>query len=74
MGTAFKLYPCCHYIHPFLEALGTLMGEGLGPEDLKTLTAHVPVEEAPLIAEPWDRRQSPASGYEGKWGLSMANG
>ncbi len=66
---AFKLYPCCHYIHPFLEALGRLIDDGLRPEHLKCLTAHVPVEEAPLIAEPWDRRQAPSSGYDGKWGL-----
>lgn len=66
---AFKLYPCCHYIHPFLEALGLLVAKGLGPDGLKSLTAHVPVEEAPLIAEPWDRRQAPSTGYDGKWGL-----
>jgi len=25
---------------------------------------------APLICEPWEPRQSPASGYDGKWGLA----
>jgi len=67
---AFKLYPACHYIHPFLEALETLIGQGLTQDNLSSLTAHVATEEAPLIAEPWERRQAPRSGYDGKWGLA----
>ncbi len=66
---AFKLWPCCHYIHPFLEALEGLMAGGLTAADLRGLTAHVPPPMAPLICEPWARRQAPASGYDGKWGL-----
>ena len=66
---AFKLYPCCHYIHPFLEAMGRLREEGLTAETLDSLIVEGPAEEAPLIAEPWDRRQSPLSGYDAKWGL-----
>ena len=66
---AFKLWPCCHYIHPFLEALGGLMSEGLTADDLTCLTAHVPPPMAPLICEPWVRRQAPVTGYDGKWGL-----
>lgn len=66
---AFKLYPSCHYIHPFLEVLEGMMAEGLTAEAIDSMALHVPMEEAPLIAEPWDRRQSPLSGYDGKWGL-----
>jgi 2-methylcitrate dehydratase PrpD len=53
---AFKLFPCCHYIHPFLEAMQTLMDGGLSLPKID--------------CEPWQRRQSPASGYDGKWGLA----
>ncbi|NNF23270.1 MAG: MmgE/PrpD family protein [Rhodobacteraceae bacterium] len=67
---AFKLYPVCHYIHPFLEALERLMSEGLEVENLGSLTLHVAQQQAPLICEPWDRRQAPLSGYDGKWGLA----
>ena len=67
---AFKLYPCCHYIHPFLEALQTQLDAGLDPDRIAGITCHVPEPEAPLICEPWERRQSPASGYDGKWGLA----
>lgn len=66
---AFKLYPCCHYIHPFLELVETRAADGLSSDNLERMDVHVPVEEAPLVADPWDRRQAPASGYDGKWGL-----
>lgn len=69
---AFKLYPCCHYIHPFLEAAKQVMSQGLGADDLISLTAFVPPPAAPLICEPWARRQAPESGYDGKWGLAYA--
>ena len=67
---AFKLYPCCHYIHPFLEAVEQVMGRGVAARDIVSLTAHVPPPAAPLVCEPWSRRQAPASGYDGKWGLA----
>lgn len=67
---AFKLYPCCHYIHPFLEAMQELVDGGLTADGLAELTCLVPPPEAPLICEPWERRQRPASGYDGKWGLA----
>ena len=67
---AFKLYPCCHYIHPFLEALQIELDEGLAADRIEAITCHVPPPEAPLICEPWERRQKPASGYDGKWGLA----
>ncbi|XDB00342.1 MmgE/PrpD family protein (plasmid) [Sulfitobacter sp. LCG007] len=66
---AFKLYPACHYIHPFLELTERLMADGVTPDTVETMTLHVPVEELALIAEPWTRRQAPSSGYDGKWGL-----
>jgi len=67
---AFKLYPCCHYIHPFLEAMQALVNGGLKLPEIAAITCHVPPPAAPLICEPWERRQHPASGYDGKWGLA----
>ena len=67
---AFKLYPCCHYIHPFLETVEQIMAEGVTAADIVDLTAFVPPPAAPLVCEPWERRQEPASGYDGKWGLA----
>jgi 2-methylcitrate dehydratase PrpD len=67
---AFKLFPCCHYIHPFLEAMQALIDGGLSLPKIEAITCYVPPPEAPLICEPWQRRQHPASGYDGKWGLA----
>jgi 2-methylcitrate dehydratase PrpD len=67
---AYKLYPCCHYIHPFLEATEKLMAQGLRAEQVKSITVDVAAEQVPLICEPWARRQAPSSGYDGKWGLA----
>ncbi|HUS54005.1 MAG TPA: MmgE/PrpD family protein [Thermohalobaculum sp.] len=67
---AFKPYPCCHYIHPFLEAMQALINDGLHLGTFNRITCHVPPPMAPLICEPWDRRQNPASGYDAKWGLA----
>ena len=68
---AFKLYPCCHYIHPFLEAVEQVMAKGIAAENIVNLTAFVPPPAAPLVCEPWERRQEPATGYDGKWGLAF---
>ncbi|NQW10969.1 MAG: MmgE/PrpD family protein [Alphaproteobacteria bacterium] len=67
---AFKLYPCCHYIHPFLEAMQSLLDGGVTTDGIANLVCEVPPPEAPLICEPWARRRKPASGYDGKWGLA----
>ncbi|NNE88286.1 MAG: MmgE/PrpD family protein [Silicimonas sp.] len=67
---AFKLYPCCHYIHPFLEAVEKIMAQGVSANDINSVMALVPPPAAPLICEPWARRQAPVSGYDGKWGLA----
>ena len=68
---AFKLYPCCHYIHPFLDALdGAMREDGLTAETCSAVVCQVPEPMAPLICEPWKRRQAPDSGYDGKWGLA----
>ncbi|MFQ5566676.1 MAG: MmgE/PrpD family protein, partial [Paracoccaceae bacterium] len=66
---AFKLYPCCHYIHPYLEAMQAL-SDGLRRDEIASITCHVAPPAAALICEPWKRRQNPASGYDGKWGLA----
>jgi 2-methylcitrate dehydratase PrpD len=71
LDAAFKLYPCCHYIHPFLEALERLMADsGLAAGQLDKAVCHVAPPQAPLICEPWARRQSPLSGYDAKWALA----
>jgi 2-methylcitrate dehydratase PrpD len=66
---AFKAYPCCHYVHPFLECLERLVHEGLRADEVESVRCDVPVEEVPIICEPWGRKLSPSSGYEAKFSL-----
>jgi 2-methylcitrate dehydratase PrpD len=73
-GAAFKGYPCCHYLHPFLECAERLRAAGLAPSGIAAIECEVPEEEAMLICEPWERKQAPASGYEAKFSLPYALG
>jgi 2-methylcitrate dehydratase PrpD len=66
---ALKAYPCCHYIHSFLECLQNLIQDGLLAEEVDSIQCFVPVEEVPIICEPWERKLHPASGYEAKFSL-----
>jgi len=71
---AFKGWPCCHYIHPFLECAERMRAAGVAPGDIAAIECDVPEEEAMLICEPWERKQAPASGYEAKFSLPYALG
>lgn len=66
---AFKLLPCCHYIHPFVEALGTLAGAGLTRDTLAELHCWVPAEVVPVVADPWPARQRPPAPHDARWSL-----
>lgn len=68
---AFKFYPCCHYIHPFVEALEIALkqAEGLAVD---TILCEVPPGEALLISEPWERKLAPQTGHEARYSLPIA--
>ena len=72
---AFKLIPCCHFIHPFVEALSQVLdadadaGAGVTAADIAGIHCFVPRGAAPIIAEPWDRRQRPATPHDARWSL-----
>lgn len=66
---AFKLYPCCHYIHPFLEAVEQLRAQHLSLQTISRIECKVPQGAAAIICEPWDRKQSPGILNEAKYSL-----
>ena len=68
---AFKFYPCCHYLHPFIEAAGMLAERGLRAADVKSIVCEVPAGAAPVICEPWDRALAPATGHAARWSLPI---
>jgi 2-methylcitrate dehydratase PrpD len=69
---AYKFYPCCHYLHPFIEAAGKLAERGVRPADVERIVCRVPQGEAAVICEPWERKQSPDTGHAARWSLPIA--
>ncbi|MGX6447173.1 MmgE/PrpD family protein, partial [Patulibacter sp. S7RM1-6] len=68
---AFKAYPCCHYIHPFLEAVERLRADGLTADDVAEVVVRVPDGAAPIVCEPWERKLAPSSDHDARWSLPV---
>jgi 2-methylcitrate dehydratase PrpD len=68
---AFKFYPCCHYIHPFIEALEIALEQNPG-RIAETIVCEVPPGAAALISDPWGRKLKPQSGHEARYSLPIA--
>jgi len=68
---AFKFYPCCHYLHPFIEAAGILASRGLDAAAITAIVCEVPAGAAPVICEPWERALDPATGHAARWSLPI---
>ncbi len=66
---AFKLFPCCHYIHPFLEGVQQLLAKPVALQDITHIECRVPPGAAAIICEPWARKQSPVRLNEAKYSL-----
>jgi 2-methylcitrate dehydratase PrpD len=71
-SAAYKFYPCCHYLHPFIEAAGQLAERGVRPADVERIVCRVPQGEAAVICEPWERKQAPQTGHAARWSLPIA--
>lgn len=67
---AFKFYPCCHYLHPFIEAAGLLL-QRIPPNSIDTILCRVPPGAAPVICEPWERKQAPDTPHAARWSLPI---
>jgi len=68
---AFKFYPCCHYIHPFIEALDIAL-RGNPDRHIQTILCEVPPGATALISDPWERKLAPQSGHEARYSLPIA--
>ena len=68
---AYKFYPCCHYLHPFIEAAGVLAERGVGAADVAHLLCRVPAGEAAIICDPWARKQAPETAHAARWSLPI---
>jgi 2-methylcitrate dehydratase PrpD len=68
---AIKFHPCCHYLHPFIEAAGLLAQRGVQVAQIKAVVCEVPEGAAPVICEPWARALNPANGHAARWSLPI---
>ena len=68
---AFKFYPCCHYLHPFIEAAGVLAERGVRADAAGRILCRVPAGAAPVICEPWSLKQAPQTPHAARWSLPI---
>ena len=71
-NAAYKFYPCCHYLHPFIEAAGKLAELGVRAGDVARILCRVPAGEAAVICDPWERKQAPETAHAARWSLPIA--
>jgi 2-methylcitrate dehydratase PrpD len=69
LEAAYKFLPCCHYLHPYVEALDQL--DSVVAADIHTVHCLVTPGAAQIICEPWSRKQAPATGHEARWSLPI---
>ena len=66
---AYKFLPCCHYLHPYVEALDQL--GAVTAADIRAVHCLVAPGAAQIICEPWPRKQAPVTGHEARWSLPI---
>lgn len=69
VDAAYKFLPCCHYIHPYVEALDQL--GPVAPAEIASIHCLVAPGAAQIICEPWSLKQSPTTGHEARWSLPI---
>jgi 2-methylcitrate dehydratase PrpD len=63
-GIALKPYPCCHFIHAFVDAALALRETGIRVEDIERIDCPLTDRLQPLVGEPRDRRIKPPTLYD----------
>lgn len=71
LDAGFKLFPCCHYIHPFLEAIDKLSAAGVTHESVEKVICRVPKGAATIICDPWDIKLNPLTPHAARWSLPI---
>jgi 2-methylcitrate dehydratase PrpD len=73
LRVGFKPYPCCHYLHAFLDcALELRRAHGLSAEDVEGVECLVPEGEVPIVCEPRPAKLRPRSAYDAQFSLPFA--
>ncbi len=71
LDVAYKFLPCCHYIHPFVEAAGQLADQGISATAISHLVLRIATGAAPIVCEPWAQKLNPADGHAARWSLPV---
>ncbi|MBI3517381.1 MAG: MmgE/PrpD family protein [Proteobacteria bacterium] len=73
LDAAYKLYPCAHAIHAFVEAASQIRAEhALNPADVARAVAHVPEHFVGQIAEPRAEKLQPRTPTHARASLPYA--
>jgi 2-methylcitrate dehydratase PrpD len=68
--SSFKLYPCCHLSHAYLDAVFQLKRtKGLQAEQVDEVECLVPAGEVPIVCEPREAKLRPRTPYDAKFSL-----
>jgi len=72
LRSSFKLYPCCHLNHAYLDAVARLKRtEGLLAEQVAEVECLVPEGEVPIVCEPVAAKLRPRTPYDAKFSLAF---
>jgi len=68
-----KLYPCCHYLQSFLDCMSSLRKQHpLRSEEVAQIDCRVAQGAVNIVCEPWEKKLSPKTGYDGRFSLPFA--
>ncbi|WP_108658332.1 MmgE/PrpD family protein [Acuticoccus kandeliae] len=67
---AYKLLPCCHYLHPFVEVAGRI-AETTPAAAIASVECLAPEGVAPIVCDPWPLKQA-AEGHAARWSLPVS--
>lgn len=67
----YKLYPCCRYIHPYLDAGLKIRAEhNVKPAEIEKMTAYLPPEEWGILLKDWQPRDAMDAQFHLAWTLA----
>ncbi len=73
LGIALKPYPCCHFVHAFVDAALALSEAGdFRLEEIERIDCPLTERLIPLVAEPRERRIAPPTIYDALFSVPYA--
>ena len=73
LAIGFKPYPCCHYLHAFLDcALALREAHRLTPDAIDAIECLVPPSGMPIVCEPRPAKLRPRTPYDAQFSLPFS--